>query len=67
MIEGTVRSFDDHRGDGYFRSDDGRDFYFHCVNIRDGSRHIDVGVRALATRAVGRLGRDEVVDVSPLA
>ena len=61
-LEGVVASFDGARGDGTFVSDN-EVFYFHCVSIRDGSRSIEVGVRARATRAVGRLGRDEVVDV----
>jgi hypothetical protein len=63
MFTGVVQSFDDRRGDGALRDDDGRLYYFHCVSIADGSRTIGVGVRARARRAVGRLGHDEVVDV----
>ena len=62
-IEGTVESFDARRGDGLLRGDDGTGFYFHCVMIADGSRSIPVGVRAAGRRSVGRLGRDEAVDV----
>lgn len=63
-IGGTVESFDAHRGDGLLRGDDGVPYYFHCVMIADGSRSIPVGVRAVGRRSVGRLGRDEVVDVT---
>jgi len=63
MIEGVIAAFNDARGDGVFRDNRGEALYFHCVNIRDGSRTIEVGVRAQATRAVGHLGFDEVVDV----
>jgi len=62
-IEGIVESFDVRRGDGFLRGDDGERYYFHCVMIADGSRSIPVGVRAVGHRSVGRLGRDEVVDI----
>jgi cold shock CspA family protein len=60
---GRITSFDDVRGDGLFQSDDGQELYFHCVVIADGSRTIDVGVRAKGVRRVGHLGRDELYDV----
>ena len=66
MIIGVIESFDERRGDGHLRSDDGGDFYFHCVAIADGSRSISPGVRADGRRAVGHLGRDEAVSVRAL-
>jgi cold shock CspA family protein len=63
-FEGVIESFDDRRGDGVMRSDAGERFYFHCVSIADGSRHIDPGVRVRAERHVGHVGRDEVVAVA---
>ena len=63
-VEGVIESFDDHRGDGVMRSDAGERFYFHCVSIVDGTRHIEPGVRARAERRVGHVGRDEVVAVA---
>ena len=63
---GVIESFDEHRGDGLFRGDNGRGYYFHCVAIADGTRSIAVGVRATGRFAVGRLGHDEVVDVAAL-
>jgi cold shock CspA family protein len=66
MIEGVVESFDEQHGDGWFVTDAGERLYFHCVTIKDGSRTIPAGVRAVGRRSVGRLGRDEVFDVSAL-
>ena len=59
-MTGEVVTFDDQRGDGVFRADDGTEFYFHCVVIADGSRTIATGLPAQATRRVGLRGRDEV-------
>jgi cold shock CspA family protein len=62
-IPGVVESFDEDRGDGWVLSEEGERFYFHCVSIGDGSRQISVGARVLATRHVGHVGRDEVVNL----
>jgi cold shock CspA family protein len=67
MITGRIASFDERRGDGIFLDDDDQPFYFHCVEISDGSRMIAAGVRASGERRVGRLGRDEVANVTTLA
>ena len=63
MVKGRVEVFDEHRGDGLVRTDRGEGLYFHCVNIADGSRSIAVGERVSVNRAVGRLGRDEAVEI----
>jgi cold shock CspA family protein len=65
-VRGVVESFDEGRGDGFVLSDEGERFYFHCVNISDGSRRVDVGARVLATRHVGHVGRDEAIDLQKL-
>lgn len=65
-VLGVIESFDDHRGDGMLVSDEGERFYFHCVSIADGTRHIDTGVRAHGERRVGHVGRDEVVAVTKI-
>jgi cold shock CspA family protein len=62
-VAGVVDSFDECRGDGFIVSDGGQRFYFHCVNISDGTRSIEVASRVAATRHVGHVGRDEVIDV----
>lgn len=62
-MRGRIESFDEHRGDGLVRSDEGGGFYFHCVNIADGSRSIAVGERVSARRSVGHLGHDEATEI----
>ena len=63
IIDAVVVSFDEARGDGVLRDERGREFYFHCVHIADGTRHIDVGILVRARRVVGLRGHDEAVDV----
>ena len=43
MRRGIVAEFDDHRGYGSIRGDDGAELFFHCTRIADGTRTIDVG------------------------
>jgi cold shock CspA family protein len=66
-INGVVRSFDEHQGYGYLLGDDATMFYFHCTSIGDGSRTISQGARVSADRHVGRLGRDEAANVTPIS
>lgn len=61
---GVVASFDDPRGLGVVRRDDGVEYPFHCTAIADGSRTIAVGTRVTWSVAAGRLGRWEAVDIS---
>ena len=63
MTYGVIEAFNEQRGDGFFRTDAGELMYFHC----DGSRTIPIDVRAQGLRAVGHLGRDELVEVQPLS
>lgn len=63
---GRIASFDEARGDGLFQTDSGKQLYFHCVVIADGSRTISVGARAKGNRRVGHLGRDELFNVQPV-
>ena len=65
MIEGCVTDFDLARGDGWVRSGV-EDFYVHCVNVADGTRELVVGSTVRGVRAVGRLGRDELVSIDKL-
>lgn len=64
MLNGAIEGFDDRRGDGFLVSDDGQRFYFHCVNIANGTRTVPNGVRATAQRWVGHLGHDDAIDVA---
>jgi cold shock CspA family protein len=63
-IRGRVESFDERRGDGRLVSEKGERLYFHCVDIADGSRTIEVGQPVTAERSVGHLGHDEAVKVT---
>jgi cold shock CspA family protein len=65
-VTGVVTSFDDHRGDGEIRSDQGESFYLHCVEIADGSRTIAVGARVSFVPRPGLLGEEEATMVHVL-
>jgi hypothetical protein len=65
-VVGYIESFDDRRGDGVLLGDEGERFYFHCVSIANGTRHIETGVRAQGERRVGHVGRDEVSMVAEI-
>lgn len=65
-VVGYIESFDDRRGDGVLLSDEGERFYFHCVSIANGTRHIETGVRAHGERRVGHVGRDEISAVTEI-
>ena len=66
MLTGVIEDFDDRRGHGCLVDQTGRRFFFHCVDIVDGSRSIPNGAAASGVRAVGRLGLDEVTGVRVL-
>jgi CspA family cold shock protein len=57
MPAGTVSAFDEHVGLGEVQSEDGDVYLFHCVEIADGSRTIEVGtpVEFDLMRKFGRL------------
>ena len=63
---GTVASFDDPRGLGVVRSDEGVDYPFHCTAIADGSRTVDEGSSVAFRVVAGRLGRWEATDLRPV-
>lgn len=44
-LSGTVSSFDERRGLGEITDDSGAVWPFHCAEISDGSRQINVGQR----------------------
>ena len=57
-------SFDDPRGIGVIRRDDGTDYPFHCTAILDGTRKIHDGATVSFSVAPGRMGRWEAVAIS---
>ena len=64
MHRGTVTSFDAHRGLGEVTDPDGRIWLFHCVEIADGSRTIDVGAD-VEFETMAKLGRWEAAQLRP--
>lgn len=65
MPAGVVADFDEHRGLGHVRAEDGRQLSFHCTQIADGSRTIEVGAAVVFEVVPGHLGRWEATDVRP--
>jgi cold shock CspA family protein len=61
---GKVVSFDEERGLGTVRADDGAELQFHCTSIADGSRRIPEGVRVTFATATTHLGLLEAVGVT---
>ena len=62
---GSVSEFDEARGLGAVTADDGPVFSFHCTQVTDGSRHIDVGTRVVFSVSPGHLGRVEARALTP--
>ena len=63
---GTVVAFDEHRGYGMVRAGDGRELFFHCTAIADGSRKIRVGTEVVFAVVPGHRGTWEAGDVTAL-
>jgi cold shock CspA family protein len=63
---GVVAEFDEPRGLGVIRGDDGADVPFHCTAIADGSRTVETGRRVRFEVVPGLLGRWEASGVEKL-
>jgi cold shock CspA family protein len=61
---GTVAAFDEHKGLGTVRADDGRELPFHCTSIANGSRTIDLGARVTFSVVAGHHGEWEAADLA---
>ena len=66
MTRGVVASFDEHAGIGAIRAEDGRELFFHCTRLLDGTRRIDVGAPVGFDVVAGHLGRWEAARVERL-
>lgn len=66
MTTGTVVTFDEHAGYGTVRAGNGRELFFHCTQIADGSRTVDVGATVRFEVGAGHLGRWEAYRLEPL-
>jgi cold shock CspA family protein len=60
---GKVSSFDEDRGLGTIRADDGSDLPFHCTAIADGSRRVPEGARVTFATSPTHLGSLEAIGV----
>ncbi|MBV8386790.1 MAG: cold shock domain-containing protein [Acidimicrobiia bacterium] len=63
-MQGTVAEFDEPKGYGTVRSDDGQSFFFHCTQIADGTRTIPDGAEVMFEVVPGRNGRWEATDIT---
>ena len=61
-LTGTVASFDAQAGLGSIVTDDGSTHTFHCIEIADGSRDIDVGA-VVTFDLLAKLGRYEAANI----
>ncbi len=63
-MNGVVVAFDAAAGLGTIAADDGEHYPFHCVEISDGTRTIEVGVWVEFT-TLAKLGRYEASAIAP--
>ena len=62
---GVVAEFEEHKGWGTVRAEDGRELFFHCTRIADGTRTIPVGTPVTFDIVPGHRGRWEAAAISP--
>ena len=60
---GTVIAFDEHAGFGTVRASDGSELFFHCTQLADRSRTVEVGTEVRFEVIPGHLGRWEAARV----
>jgi len=63
-MNGVVESFDSHRGLGYITAD-GKQYLFHCAEIVDGTRVIEIGAHVRFVVA-HRFGNQEASEIAKL-
>jgi cold shock CspA family protein len=64
-MTGRVVAFDDAAGFGSVEADDGRQYFFHCTQIADGSRTIAPDTPVSFEVVAGHLGRWEATAITP--
>jgi CspA family cold shock protein len=64
MVGGTVVAFDGHSGLGEIEAGDGTRYPFHCTQIADGTRHVDVGAAVEFDVRPGLPGRWEARSIT---
>ncbi len=60
---GTVTEYDSPAGLGVITGEDGSTYPFHCTQIADGTREIQVGRSVTFTIAAGHLGMFEATEI----
>jgi cold shock CspA family protein len=65
MPRGRVRAFDEAAGHGTVVDDENREWFFHSVEIADGSRTIRPDTAVSFDLVPGRLGRWEAASLRP--
>ena len=67
VVLAFVKCFDDSRGIGYLHHDGhGEDIFFHCTQLIDRTRSIDVGRKVLAEVRTGKTGAPEAYKIVKL-
>ena len=66
-MKGSVAEFDEHRGIGTITADDGTNYSFHCTQIADGTRTIDVNAPVDFEVRPGHLGQWEATAIEKSA
>jgi cold shock CspA family protein len=64
-LVGVVVAFDESAGLGEVHTNGGSLFPFHCTEIADGTRSIEVGTTVVFRRRAGRAGRWEAAGLRP--
>jgi cold shock CspA family protein len=63
-LAGTVVGFDEYVGLGVIDAGDGHRYPFHCIEIADGTRTIEVGT-VVDFVVLAKLGHYEAADIRP--
>ncbi len=63
-IHGVVADFDAAVGLGHIATHEGKTRLFHCIEIADGTRTIEIGTK-VSFVPVTRFGHDEAADIKP--
>lgn len=63
---GTVTEFDEHVGLGKVQTEDGDSYLFHCTQIADGSRSIEIGAVVSFAVVPSHKGTYEAANVQSL-
>ena len=65
-LRGTVLDFDEDAGMGTIRTEEGRELFFHCTQLVDGSRLVEPGSPVRFDVVAGHLGKWEAARVEKL-